>query len=210
VAPVDDQRPVEQFPAEGADPPFGDRVRLRRPNRRTDDTDRFGGEDRVKRGGDLGVPVADQVQQHRFDVGEVAGQDALCLGGQELPPALPSSPRSRVDAGPAQDQPGRRRRDPMAEPDQLAMDPPVTPAGILGAIRSTSCWTLGPVGGRPPRRGALQRRRTRSRCQRSTVSGATNSRGQWPRGTSRLSAACSARSAQHGRGRATCRRSTAS
>ena len=46
----------------------------------------------------------------RFDVGEVADQDALCLGGQELPPALPSPPRSRVDAGPAQDQPGRRRR----------------------------------------------------------------------------------------------------
>ena len=181
MAPVDDQRLVEQFPAEGADPPLRDRVRPRSPHRDADDTDRFGGEDRVKRGGELGVPVADQiaepgdtvaevhhqvpgalghpgavraggypeqpdppagklddeqevqlVQQHRFDVGEVAGQDALCLGRQELPPVLPSSPRSRVDAGAAQDQPDRRRSDPMAEPDQLAMDPPVTPAGILG------------------------------------------------------------------------------
>jgi hypothetical protein len=33
VAPVDDQRLVEQFPAEGADPPLRDRVRPRSPHR---------------------------------------------------------------------------------------------------------------------------------------------------------------------------------
>jgi hypothetical protein len=55
----------------------------------------------------------------------------------------------------------------------------------------------------------VQRWRIRSRRHRSTVCGVTNS-GQWPRGTSRLSAAWTARSAQESRGRATCRRNTAS
>jgi hypothetical protein len=70
-------------------------------------------------------------QQHGLDVGEVAGQDALGLGGQELRPALPGSLWGRVDAGPAQDQPDRGGCDPVAEPDQLAVDPPVTPAGVV-------------------------------------------------------------------------------
>jgi hypothetical protein len=51
------------------------------------------------------------------------------------------------------------------------------------------------VGGRPVLRGTVQRRRIRSRWQRTTVSRVTNSRGQRLRGTSWLSAACAARSA---------------
>ena len=38
------------------------------------------------------------VQQHGVDVGEVAGQDAVGLGGQELAPALPQRAGCRVDA----------------------------------------------------------------------------------------------------------------
>jgi hypothetical protein len=61
-------------------------------------------------------------QQHGLDIGEVTGQDAFGLGAQELPPALRCSSGSRVDAGPAQDEPDRGRCQPVAEPDQLAVD----------------------------------------------------------------------------------------
>ena len=54
-------------------------------------------------GGDLDDEQDVQpAQQHDVDVGEVAGQDALGLAGQELPPALPDSPgRYRPGGGSA-------------------------------------------------------------------------------------------------------------
>jgi hypothetical protein len=66
-------------------------------------------------------------------------------------------------------------------------------------------------GGRPAFRWAyVQRRATSWRCQRSSVSGLTARFVQAVRGTTRLSAANSARSARVRLGRPACRRSTAS
>ena len=130
-------------------------------------------------------------EQHGVDVGEVAGQDAAGLGGQELPPALPD----RRGAG---SMPARRRISHTVEGVSRWPSPAGSPwilrypqPGLSAAIRSR---IVGRVAGRPPRRGTDQRRRIRSRCHRSTVSGVTNSRGQQLRGTSRLNAACTARS----------------
>jgi hypothetical protein len=53
-----DQHPVQQLPPNGPHPPFGIRVRLRRPHRRDQHLDSVGGEDRVERGGELRIPVA--------------------------------------------------------------------------------------------------------------------------------------------------------
>ena len=60
VASVHDQEPVEALGADGADEALGDRVRLRRPHRRLDDSDAFAGEDGVEVTGELAVAVADQ------------------------------------------------------------------------------------------------------------------------------------------------------
>ena len=57
---VDDEGPVEEFAADAADEPFGDRVRARRSNRGCDHLDVGAGEDGVERGGELGVTIADQ------------------------------------------------------------------------------------------------------------------------------------------------------
>ena len=74
---------------------------------------------------------------------------------------------------------------------------------------STSARTSGEVLGRPRRCGYVRRPRTRSRCQRSSVSGRTNDPRRLRRGSSRASPASTARSAQSSRGRVTGRRSTA-
>jgi hypothetical protein len=54
-----DEDPVGAFAADAADPAFGDRVRLRRPNRSGDDLGADGGEYGVEGGGEFGVPVPD-------------------------------------------------------------------------------------------------------------------------------------------------------
>ena len=70
-------------------------------------------------------------QQHGLDVREVAGEDARGLRGQELPPRLSHASRSGVDAGPAQDQPHGGGRQPMAEPDQRAVEATISPAWVV-------------------------------------------------------------------------------
>jgi hypothetical protein len=65
------------------------------------------------------------------DVEEVRRDDALGLGGEELPPGRPGTARGRVDARVMQDLPDRRAGDPVAEPGQFALDPPVTPPWVL-------------------------------------------------------------------------------
>src|SRR5687768_17544500 len=55
-----DQEVVEAFPAQRADEAFRDCVRAGCPDRGADDADVGAGEDRVERGGELAVPVADQ------------------------------------------------------------------------------------------------------------------------------------------------------
>ena len=55
-----DQDVIKAFPTQGADEPFRDRVRPGCPDRGADDADVGTGEDGVKGGGELAVPVADQ------------------------------------------------------------------------------------------------------------------------------------------------------
>ena len=80
MALVDDQEAVEEFAADGADEAFGDRVRLRCPHRRRDDSDVDGGEDGVEGGGELGVAVADEEPEASVGVVEVHQQVAGLLG----------------------------------------------------------------------------------------------------------------------------------
>ena len=60
MAPIDDQHPVEQLAADGADPAFGDRVRPGRLHRGTQDPDGFADEDSIEGVGELAVAIPDQ------------------------------------------------------------------------------------------------------------------------------------------------------
>src|SRR6266487_4938483 len=57
---ADEQHPVQGLPPYRADPSFGEGVRPGRLHRRAQHLDSFGGEDRVERGGELCVAIADQ------------------------------------------------------------------------------------------------------------------------------------------------------
>ena len=70
-------------------------------------------------------------EQHRFHHEKVAGDDRVCLDGQELPPAQPGPPGRRINASGVQDLPHRGRGDRMSQPRQLALDSPVPPGRIL-------------------------------------------------------------------------------
>ena len=63
---------------------------------------------------------------------QVAGQDSLGLGGQELPPGQPRTAWRRVDARPLEEQPHRARHQLVAEPDELPVDAAVAPRRVLG------------------------------------------------------------------------------
>lgn len=71
------------------------------------------------------------VERKRVDTEEVRGENAPCLGAQELPPGGAVVARRGVDAGSLQDRPHRTRRDRLAEPGEFALDPTVTPGGVL-------------------------------------------------------------------------------
>src|SRR5689334_19653170 len=77
---VHDQDAVEEFAADGADEPFGDRVGPRRPHRRPEDANVGGGEDGVEGCGELGVPIADEEPEATAGVVEVHEQVAGLLG----------------------------------------------------------------------------------------------------------------------------------
>src|SRR4029453_18005266 len=64
-----DQELVEAFPSQCPDEAFRDRVRPGCPDRSTDDPDVGTGEDRVERGGELAIPVADQEPEKRKNLG---------------------------------------------------------------------------------------------------------------------------------------------
>jgi hypothetical protein len=81
VAPVDDQEPVEALRADGANEALGDRVCLRRADRRLDDLDPFAHEDGVEVARELAVAVADQETQRYAPVVERPGELARLLGG---------------------------------------------------------------------------------------------------------------------------------
>jgi hypothetical protein len=76
----DDQDVVEAFPAQCPDEAFRDRVRPRCPDRSADDPNVGTGEDRVERGGELAVPVADQELEPVGAITEVHQQVAGLLG----------------------------------------------------------------------------------------------------------------------------------
>jgi hypothetical protein len=60
VASAEHEHPVQTLGPDRANPPFGERVRSRGPDRRLDDDHSFGPEDLVEGTGELGVPVPDQ------------------------------------------------------------------------------------------------------------------------------------------------------
>lgn len=77
---AEDEQVVEAFASDGADPAFGVGVRDRRLDGGTEDRDVVGGEDRVERGGELRVPVSDQVADRRWSQVVVDQEVAGLLG----------------------------------------------------------------------------------------------------------------------------------
>ncbi len=150
------------------------------------------------------------LEEHRVDVEAAARQHGFGLRQQELPPGQPHAARCWLDARSFEQQPHGARRDRVPKPAEFTVDAPIAHVGFSRDIRRIRRRSSGSVEGRPGRRwGLVQWRLTRSRCQRSNVSGATT---RWRRrclGSSRVSAASTARSGQAGHGRATCRGSTA-
>jgi hypothetical protein len=71
--------------------------------------------------------------QRAVHVEEVGGEHRGCLGVQELPPRRVSTPlRCRRDLPGLEDTADRGCADPVAELEQLALDPLVSPAVVLG------------------------------------------------------------------------------
>ncbi len=60
LSPADDQDQVEAVAPDCADPPLGERVRLRGPERCADDLEAFVSEDRVEAAAELAVAIVDQ------------------------------------------------------------------------------------------------------------------------------------------------------
>ena len=86
-------------------------------------------------GADLDHEQAVQaLEGHRaVDVEEIGGEHRRCLGVQELPPGRVGVPlRCRRDLQRLEDPADRGCADPVAELEQLALDPLVSPAVVLG------------------------------------------------------------------------------
>jgi hypothetical protein len=74
----------------------------------------------------------DPAEQDRVHGEEVARDDGVRLGGQELLPRRAGASRRRVDAGGSQDLPHGRRRDPVPETGQFALDAAMPPQRVVG------------------------------------------------------------------------------
>jgi hypothetical protein len=72
------------------------------------------------------------VQGDRVEVEQVAGQDAVGLGVEELRPGRPGPARCGVDARGVEDGPYGGGADDVAESGEFAVDAPVAPSRILG------------------------------------------------------------------------------
>ena len=72
------------------------------------------------------------VQGDGVEVEQVAGEDRVRLGPQELGPRWSGSPRRGVDAGAVQDRPDGGGADLVAEAGEFAVDASVSPGGVLG------------------------------------------------------------------------------
>ena len=86
------------------------------------------------------------LEQDRLHHQEVAGDDHVSLGGQELPPGRPGPARRRLDARSMQDLPHRGGGDHMPEPRQLTLDPPVPPGRVLARHPDDQRLDRGPGG----------------------------------------------------------------
>src|SRR4051795_4196922 len=102
-------------------------------------------------------------QCHRaVDVEEVDRQHAGGLRAQELPPAGVGVPDwRRWDPVALEDPTDRRGADPMAQFEQLTLDPPVPPARISRVTRSTRATRMWLISGRPGRLRQVHLLRTR-------------------------------------------------
>jgi hypothetical protein len=74
----------------------------------------------------------DPFEEHRVDGEEVAGEDAVGLGGEELFPCRPAASWCRVDAGVVQDLSHCAGRDLVAEADEFTLHAAVSPGRVLG------------------------------------------------------------------------------
>jgi hypothetical protein len=67
----EDQHPIQHLTADGTHPPLRVGIRLWCPHRRGQHLDRLGGKDPVERGGELGIPIANQEPEPADAVVEV-------------------------------------------------------------------------------------------------------------------------------------------
>jgi hypothetical protein len=72
------------------------------------------------------------VQGDRVEVKQVAGQDAVGLGVEELRPGRTGPPRRGIDPGSAQDLPTRGGADLVAASGEFAVHAAIPPGGVLG------------------------------------------------------------------------------
>jgi len=81
---MDDQQPVKDPPAQGADHPFADRVRSRRPRRAGEDPDALRLEYAVEGGGELAGAVRNclQVGPVRRDAASISASCRICRTAQ--------------------------------------------------------------------------------------------------------------------------------
>ncbi len=115
-------------------------------------------------------------QGHRaIHVEEVRGEHRRCLGMQELPPCRVGAPfRCRGNLQRLEDPADRGRADQVAELEQLALDPLVSPAVVFGGEPLDECGDLG-ADWRPSCAVRISPLAvTRRRCQRRTVPGVTS------------------------------------
>ena len=83
VPSVHDQDPIEALTADGADPPFDERVRAGCPHGRTDCSDALGAEHLIEGGGEFAVAVVDQ-KPDRLGPFHERLDDVACLLGRPV------------------------------------------------------------------------------------------------------------------------------
>jgi hypothetical protein len=151
------------------------------------------------------------VQVDGVEVEQIAREDRVRLGLEELGPGWSGSPRRGIDAGGVQDGPDGGGADPVAQAGEFAVDARYPQVGFSVARRITRPRRPAGMAGRPGRVGwVVQWRAISWRCQRRIVAGVTSSPRRRRIGSTRVRAAIRARSDQVIRGRGVRRRSTAS
>jgi hypothetical protein len=136
----------------------------------------------------------DPFEEHGVDREDVAGQDRVRLGGQELSPGRARPAWCRVHAGAVQDLPDSAGRNPVAQTNEFAPHAPMPPGRIRSGQAQHQLTDL-PVNGWPA-----------ARCMwvgpvpgeqlpvRNSVAGMTKNADQRARGSSRDNAASTTRS----------------